>query len=169
MYCQSCQAQAAALPELHATAEGLHLQHHLLTWVRHAPGGLRDSISTTRQVWHRPGPLPPSTVGRAVSWSTAPSGLQPVFSEGKQGDLCLDLVLPQGSSSLNWALFTASGPQALAEAPSCGGREEVGPHRAQAAIGRPGCLGVLPCSRNGPSPQTPCFFLLAPRFPLFRS
>ncbi|KAF3823802.1 hypothetical protein GH733_007270 [Mirounga leonina] len=38
-------------------------------------------------------------------------------SEGKQGDLGLDLVLPLGLSCFSWPAPTAARPQVLAEAP----------------------------------------------------
>lgn len=44
-------------------------------------------------------------------------GYQPMSSEGKQGDLGLDLVLPPGLSCFSWSPPTAARPQVLAEAP----------------------------------------------------
>lgn len=86
-------------------------------------------------------------------------GYRPVSSEGKQGDLGLDLVLPQGWSSFSWASPTVACPKASAEAPSCGGWQGVRAHRAQAAIGGAGTSGVLPYSRNGVPQIRVSFFL----------
>lgn len=86
-------------------------------------------------------------------------GYWPMSSEGKQGDLGLDLVLPRGWSSFSWASPTVARPKASAEAPGCGGWQEVRAHGAQAAIGGAGTSSVLPYSRNGVPQIRVSFFL----------